>query len=63
MRIGSVIQQERKRKNMSRRELSEMCDVSMKTIYNIESGKRNPQVDILVKILDGVELRLQAVRK
>lgn len=49
--IGTLIQQRRADLSLKQEDLSEMTGVTKKTIYLIESGKGNPSLQTLQKIL------------
>lgn len=49
--IGVLIKQRRTFLNLKQDDLSEMSNVSNKTIQQIEMGKANPSVKVLSKIL------------
>ena len=42
MDLGNAIKVLRKKKNISQRELAEMCNISANAMCNIESGKSFP---------------------
>ena len=58
--IGNIIQQRRDFLAIKQKDLSEMTGITTKTIYLIESGKGNPSIDTLNKLLDvlGLEISL-----
>lgn len=52
------IQERRESLGLSQRDVSEMSGVSLRTINSMESGKSNPSVDVLCKILESLGLKL-----
>lgn len=56
--IGYIIQQRRDSLAINQENLSEMTGITTKTIYLIESGKGNPSVDTLNKLLDVLGLEI-----
>ena len=58
LEIGQVIQKRRNFLAINQEDLSEMTDITSKTIYLIESGKGNPSIDTLNKLLDVLGLEI-----
>lgn len=56
--IGERLKQIRLRNRLSQRQLARQSGVANATISQIESGKLNPTVSMLKKVLDGIPLRL-----
>ncbi len=56
--LGSRLRAVRKRTGLSQRALAKKVDVPNSTISLIESGKTNPSVGALRKILDGIPISL-----
>ncbi len=56
--IGCRLQRLRERSGLSQRALARQAGVANATISQIESGKLNPTVSMLKKVLDGVPIRL-----
>jgi len=52
------IQERRESLGLSQKDVSEMSGVSLRTINAVESGKSNPSVDVLCKILETLGLKL-----
>ncbi|MET3129263.1 DNA-binding XRE family transcriptional regulator [Arcicella rosea] len=61
--LGSVIRERRNTLSLSQENLSEKCDVAIKTIHSIELGKANPSIKTLNKILDNLGLEVIVVSK
>ena len=61
--IGRVIRERRSFLKIDQRALSELSGVSIHTLSNIESGKGNPTVAVLNKIVNvlGMELLIKVV--
>jgi transcriptional regulator with XRE-family HTH domain len=56
--IGGYIASRRQFLNLKQEDLSQMAGVTTKTIYQIESGKGNPSLETLEKLLDVLGLTL-----
>lgn len=58
--IGITIKNRRKSLKVTQPQLAELADVSVNTLYKIESGLANPRLETLSKIADvlGMEIRL-----
>ena len=56
--IGPRLRELRQRHRLSQRQLARQSGVANATISQIESGKLNPTVSMLKKILDGVPMSL-----
>jgi XRE family transcriptional regulator, regulator of sulfur utilization len=56
MTIGEIIKKLRKERKLSQIELADECKISRTYISEIESGKRNPTVDILERIGEGLHI-------
>ena len=56
--IGQRLKEIRLRNGLSQRQLARQSGVANATISQIESGKLNPTVSMLKKVLDGIPLRL-----
>lgn len=63
IRIGGQVATIRKEKGLSIRELAEACGVTAQNITKIEHGRYNVSIDILGKICDALEVRLELVDK
>lgn len=50
--IGDIIQKRRNALSLKQEDLSEMTGITSKTIYLIETGKGNPSLDTLQKLLE-----------
>ena len=55
--IGDRIKRARKRRGLTQEVLAERIDVERNTISMIETGKREPSLDVLVKIMN--QLRVE----
>ena len=58
--VGPRLREVRERSGLSQRALAKRSSISNATISLIESGKLNPSVAILKRILDGVQMDLSA---
>ncbi|MDR3540764.1 MAG: helix-turn-helix transcriptional regulator [Desulfosporosinus sp.] len=58
MNIGKMIQQERKRQQISMNALAKRAEIGQSTLSYIESGQRQPTFEIIVRIVNGLNLTL-----
>ena len=60
-KIGELIQQRRDHMRITQKQLADMADVGINTLYKIETGQANPTLESLQKITDilGLEITLQ----
>ncbi len=56
--IGQRLRELRQRHRLSQRQLARQSGVANATISQIESGKLNPTVSMLKKVLDGIPIRM-----
>ena len=63
VRIGKRIAELRKEKGLSVRALAELAGVSSQNITKIENGKYNVSIDILSKITNALNCKLDIVNK
>lgn len=61
--IGKRIAEVRQAKGLSIRQLAEASGVNFANIYKIENGKYNVSVDILGKICEALESKIEIVEK
>lgn len=54
---------ERKRRNITQKELAAMTGISQQSISRLEREKHMPKIDTLIKLLDGLGLELTVVAK
>lgn len=59
--IGNRLREIRKKKNMTRVMLSELSEVSYITISQYENGRRFPQIDLLQKIAQALEVDINVL--
>lgn len=59
--LGKMIQERRNELALNQKDLAEMANVTIKTIYSIENNKGNPTIEVLKKVLDvlGLEIKIQ----
>ncbi|MBZ9730060.1 helix-turn-helix domain-containing protein [Salegentibacter sp. JZCK2] len=60
-KIGQLIQQRRDNMRVTQKQLAEMADIGINTLYKIETGQANPTLESLQRITDvlGMEITLQ----
>ncbi|MBZ9631406.1 Helix-turn-helix [Salegentibacter holothuriorum] len=60
-KIGQLIQQRRDNMRITQKQLAEMADIGINTLYKIETGQANPTLESLQRITDvlGMEITLQ----
>ena len=61
--IGKRIAEIRQAKGLSIRQLAELCGVSAQNITKIEHGRYNVSVDILGKICEALNCRIEIVEE
>ena len=58
--LGLKLRTRRKLLGLTQRELSEYAEISINTLTKIERGEGNPTINVLIKILDILGLKLTA---
>ncbi len=60
-KIALLIQQRRDQMRITQKQLADMADIGINTLYKIETGQANPTLESLQKITDvlGMEITLQ----
>ncbi len=61
--IGIIIKNRRKILEITQQDLSEITEVALHTVSDIESGKGNPTIIVLSKICDALGLDIQIAVK
>lgn len=56
--IGQLIQQRRDHMNITQKQLADMADVGINTLYKIETGQANPTFESLQKLQISSEWKL-----
>jgi len=56
--LGHIIRERRKYLNITQKDLSEIVDIGLRSLINIENGNGNPTFDQLQKISDALGLEL-----
>ena len=56
--IGEMVVERRKMLAVSQRELAKLCGISVHALSNLEGGKGNPTVALLLKVLEILGLKL-----
>jgi DNA-binding XRE family transcriptional regulator len=51
IRLGNCFRDARNRCGLTQQELAEQCELSIKTIQNIENGRMNPSFEILIPLV------------
>ena len=59
--IGYTIKKLRRRKGMTQEELANKSNISVRTIANYESGKRKPNLEMIIKICNGLNIQLTSL--
>ena len=57
-KFGSIIKERRKILNINQEDLSEISEVALHTISDIESGKGNPTLQVIYRLCDVLGLEL-----
>ena len=60
-RFGKLIRDSRENKNMSQEQLAEKCNVTDKSISNIELGKSDPKLSTVMRICNVLEIDVNAL--
>lgn len=63
--IGQIIQDRRDHMRITQKQLADMANIGINTLYKIETGQANPTLESLQKITDilGLEITLQVKKK
>ncbi len=61
--IGKVIKERRKFLKITQKELSDIVEVGLRSLVDIENGKGNPTIEQLNKILDALGLQMNITIK
>jgi transcriptional regulator with XRE-family HTH domain len=56
--IGARIRSLREAKGMTQEKLAEVMDINSKYLSNIERGKENPTLDMLIKFADALKVEM-----
>lgn len=62
-KIFKVLQKRRESLGLSQKDLSEMSDVSLRTINAIENGNANPSIEVLCKLAEQLGLKLSLTER
>lgn len=62
-KIGEIIKKRRKLLKITQNDLSEISGVSLRSLKDIETGKGNPTISQLLKILNSLGLKLNITAK
>lgn len=59
--LGNTIKQRRKELKITQPDLADLANISINTLYKLETGQGNPSIDIINKLAEilGMELTLQ----
>ena len=55
MNTAEIIRTARKRKDLSRQQLSDKSGISVQTIWNIENAKTNPTMDTMLALMRAMD--------
>ena len=58
IKIGQIIKEKRKSLNVTQNDLAEISGISIRSLKDIETGKGNPTLMQLIKILNSLGLKL-----
>lgn len=59
--LGTAIRMRRAKANLGKEQFALMVGISRITLRKIETGTGNPQLDVLIKIADGLDVPLAAL--
>lgn len=54
----AIIRKNREKKNLSQTKLAKLVGISQASMWEIESGRKNPSVEVLFRICDVLEIKL-----
>ena len=57
--IAGKVAERRVEKNLSQRELAELCGTTQSAIARLESGSRPPKIDTLLRVAAALDCRLE----
>lgn len=57
--ISDVIVKRRKMLSVSQKELADLADVSLHSIINLESGRGNPTLQLLLTVVEVLGMKMQ----
>jgi transcriptional regulator with XRE-family HTH domain len=60
-RVAQILREERLRKGVSMTRIAEKAGLSQQMVSYIERGMRNPTLDVLLRIAEATDLRLDRV--
>ena len=62
--FGLIIKKRRKILKINQQDLSEISEVALHTVSNIESGKGNPTLQVIIRLCDvlGLDFTLEVTR-
>lgn len=63
LNIGESIKRRRKALKITQPYLADLAEVSVNTIFKIESGEANPTIEVITKIADVLGMKIQLVIK
>jgi y4mF family transcriptional regulator len=59
IKIGQIIKERRTSLGVTQKDLSEIVDISLRSLVDIENGNGNPTIDQLNKILNALGLTIK----
>lgn len=54
MKVGQIVQTARKREGLTRKQLAAKAGLTYMTIQNIETGKTDPKMDTMLRIMQAL---------
>ena len=61
--LGDYIRQERKKLQLTQKEISEFTDVGRKFVLDLEKGKTTAQIGKIFEVLNGLGLELHLIKR
>lgn len=58
-KIGNMIRYHRKQANISQKELANLAEIGKTAVFEIEKGKNNYTIDILLKIFNVLNIKME----
>jgi transcriptional regulator with XRE-family HTH domain len=54
--LAQALRDYRERKRLTQKELAQLCSITQTTVSEIENGKANPTLDVLVKLAEALQV-------
>jgi Helix-turn-helix len=61
MRLALIVRNERRRKGLNQKALARAADVGVRSVHRVEAAETTVRFDVLMRILDALDLKLDVV--